>query len=216
MMFCYYIFHLPLHFLHCFLGLLGAIDVSELKQALRSLGFDKTDNEVSEIMRAYDTDMSGGLSLPEFKVLVTAESEALVGMSDKFKAATSSILKELNKTSFAPAPTFDFTDWDAQPIKPPGKPGLSTKQTFQGILWVLGLLEVAILALFGACCQVRLTEHGFTNQYVMYGGIVIMMFFGFGYLMTFLKRYGMGAVGFTMLITVICMQWGLLVEVSFR
>ena len=45
-------------------------------------------------------------------------------------------------------------------------------------------------------------------------GIEIMMFFGFGYLMTFLKRYGMGAVGFTMLITVIGIQWGVLVEVS--
>jgi len=40
-----------------------------------------------------------------------------------------------------------------------------------------------------------------------------MMFFGFGYLMTFLKRYGMGAVGFTMLLTVVGLQWGILTEV---
>ena len=39
------------------------------------------------------------------------------------------------------------------------------------------------------------------------------MFVGFGYLMTFLKRYGMGAVGFTMLITVVGLQWGILTEV---
>jgi hypothetical protein len=31
---------------------------------------------------------------------------------------------------------------------------------------------------------------------------------------TFLKRYGMGAVGFTMLITVVGLQWGILTEVS--
>lgn len=39
------------------------------------------------------------------------------------------------------------------------------------------------------------------------------MFFGFGYLMTFLKRYGMGSVGFTMLLTALVVQWGILVEV---
>jgi ammonium transporter Rh len=57
-------------------------------------------------------------------------------------------------------------------------------------------------------------EEKFNEVYQMFTGIEIMMFFGFGYLMTFLKRYGMGAVGFTMLITVVGLQWGILTEVS--
>jgi Ca2+-binding EF-hand superfamily protein len=191
----------------------GAIDIHELQSALRILGFYKTDSEVAEIMRQYDTDFSGGLSYTEFKNLITAESQQLAGMKDKFKAATQSILNELSKAEIAPIAPVDFTDWDSHPIKPPGKPGLATMTTFRGLLWVLILLECAIIVLFGACAKVRVTHDDFTNQYVMYGGIVFMMFFGFGYLMTFLKRYGMGAVGFTMLITVICMQWGILVEV---
>jgi ammonium transporter Rh len=38
------------------------------------------------------------------------------------------------------------------------------------------------------------------------------MFVGFGYLMTFLKAYGLGAVGFTAFITCLGVQWAVLVE----
>merc|ERR1719502_712024 len=39
-----------------------------------------------------------------------------------------------------------------------------------------------------------------------------MMFVGFGYLMTFLKNYGLGAVGFTMMLTCVGVQWAMVVE----
>ncbi len=42
------------------------------------------------------------------------------------------------------------------------------------------------------------------------------MFIGFGYLMTFLKEYGMGAVGYTMMITVVGIQWALFTELFFK
>ena len=42
--------------------------------------------------------------------------------------------------------------------------------------------------------------------YEMYMGVALMMLVGFGYLMTFLKLYGMGAVGFTFIITVLAVQ----------
>ncbi|RYG65636.1 hypothetical protein EON64_11495, partial [archaeon] len=41
-------------------------------------------------------------------------------------------------------------------------------------------------------------------------------FIGFGYLMTFIKTYGLGAVGFTMLITAIGLQWYLFTESFFH
>lgn len=41
------------------------------------------------------------------------------------------------------------------------------------------------------------------------------MFIGFGYLMTFLKEFGIGAIGFTMMITVVGMQWSLFTELFF-
>ena len=47
-------------------------------------------------------------------------------------------------------------------------------------------------------------------SYEMYIGIALMMLVGFGYLMTFLKKYGMGAVGFTFIITVLSVQINIL------
>ena len=42
--------------------------------------------------------------------------------------------------------------------------------------------------------------------YEMYLGVALMMLVGFGYLMTFLKMYGLGAVGFTFIITAVAVQ----------
>lgn len=49
----------------------------------------------------------------------------------------------------------------------------------------------------------------------MFIGVEIMMFVGFGYLMTFLKWYGLGAVGLTMMITAVGLQWSLFTESFF-
>jgi len=48
--------------------------------------------------------------------------------------------------------------------------------------------------------------------YNFYVGVALMMFVGFGYLMTFLKAYGLGAVGFTALITCLGVEWALCIE----
>jgi len=48
--------------------------------------------------------------------------------------------------------------------------------------------------------------------YNYYVGVSLMMLVGFGYLMTFLRWYGLGAVGLTMLITCLGVQVALLVE----
>jgi ammonium transporter Rh len=51
-----------------------------------------------------------------------------------------------------------------------------------------------------------------TSKYIIFRDIMVMLLLGFGYLMTFLEKYGLGAVGFTMLITVINMQCSLMLE----
>eukprot|EP00042_Codosiga_hollandica_P031569 m.193011 g.193011 ORF g.193011 m.193011 type:complete len:494 (-) comp53675_c0_seq1:167-1648(-) len=48
------------------------------------------------------------------------------------------------------------------------------------------------------------------SQYGLYKDIAVMIFIGFGFLMAFLKKYGYGAVGFTLLTSCMCVEWGLL------
>lgn len=99
-------------------------------------------------------------------------------------------------------------------VDPKDLPGLDTEQMFRYCMLFLGALQIAIIIIFGVCSEMAYIEENFVDLYQMFTGIEIMMFFGFGYLMTFLKRYGMGAVGFTMLITVVGLQWGILTEVK--
>ena len=40
---------------------------------------------------------------------------------------------------------------------------------------------------------------------------MMMLFGGFGFLMTFLKKYGLSAIGFTMIITVLVSQFSLII-----
>merc|ERR1719450_1241961 len=51
-----------------------------------------------------------------------------------------------------------------------------------------------------------------SSIYNFYVGVALMMFVGFGYLMTFLKAYGLGAVGLTMFITCLGVEFAILVE----
>ena len=39
----------------------------------------------------------------------------------------------------------------------------------------------------------------------------VMIFIGFGFLMTFLKRYGFSAIGLNMMISAFCIQWSMLI-----
>ncbi len=54
------------------------------------------------------------------------------------------------------------------------------------------------------------------RYYSLYTDIAVMMFIGFGYLMTFLKKYRYGAVGFTFFLVVFTIQWALLVVGFFE
>jgi hypothetical protein len=75
------------------------------------------------------------------------------------------------------------------------------------------LFQIMTIIVFFLCVETKINTEDFTGVYNMYTGILIMVFFGFGYLYSFLKRYGLGAVGFSALITIIAMEWGVITEV---
>lgn len=101
---------------------------------------------------------------------------------------------------------------------------------------VVLLLEVAVLVLFGVFVRYdrelampvvhshnetatakngshvgeSVSEH-ISHFYAMFQDVHTMMFIGFGFLMTFLKRYGFGSVGLNFLVAAFILQWSTLV-----
>merc|ERR1719277_2409701 len=76
------------------------------------------------------------------------------------------------------------------------------------------VLQAVITAVFAAS-TLDVSKAADTDQssiYNYYVGVALMMFVGFGYLMTFLKAYGLGAVGFTMFITCIGVEFAMIIE----
>ncbi|CAB4064792.1 SLC42A [Lepeophtheirus salmonis] len=47
--------------------------------------------------------------------------------------------------------------------------------------------------------------------YPMFQDVSVMIFIGFGFLMSFLKKYGLSAVSLSFLLSVLCVEWGTLV-----
>lgn len=87
--------------------------------------------------------------------------------------------------------------------------------------WAIGLWQVMMIILYATVGGPQeldpLTAPGTATQgYNMFIGVEVMMFIGFGYLMTFLKLYGLGALGFTMIVTAIGLQWAVFTESFFN
>ncbi|KAK5583836.1 hypothetical protein RB653_005438 [Dictyostelium firmibasis] len=66
--------------------------------------------------------------------------------------------------------------------------------------------EREVLAATGGAVQEEVT-----NIYGYFRDINIMIFFGFGFLMTFLRRYGYSALGYTFIISALVSQWSVLI-----
>eukprot|EP00933_Yihiella_yeosuensis_P068685 TRINITY_DN745_c0_g1_i5.p1 TRINITY_DN745_c0_g1~~TRINITY_DN745_c0_g1_i5.p1 ORF type:complete len:405 (-),score=109.86 TRINITY_DN745_c0_g1_i5:286-1500(-) len=87
----------------------------------------------------------------------------------------------------------------------------TTTGAFGGIAFVL---QAAIVAIFYNA-KLDLGSADATDKssiYNYYVGVALMMFVGFGYLMTFLKAYGLGAVGLTMYITCLGVEVAVIAE----
>lgn len=81
---------------------------------------------------------------------------------------------------------------------------------------LLGSLQALLLVLFLTCTTTPTGNDLKTAEYTIYRDIMVMLLLGFGFLMTFLKKYGLSAVGLTMLVTVIAIQLNLFVEPFIR
>jgi ammonium transporter Rh len=80
---------------------------------------------------------------------------------------------------------------------------------------LLGCIQAGIILFF--IFGTTYSEDDYSpSEYMIFRDIMVMLLLGFGFLMTFLKQYGLGAVGFTMMITVIAIQLNVVVELAMR
>ena len=87
-------------------------------------------------------------------------------------------------------------------------------------------VEAVIVVLFGLfveydeSTEARETDPNNTQSfgaiYPMFQDIHVMVYIGFGFLMTFLRRYGYSAVGFTFLLGCFAFQWAILCRGFFE
>ncbi|XP_052548947.1 ammonium transporter Rh type A [Tympanuchus pallidicinctus] len=71
------------------------------------------------------------------------------------------------------------------------------------------LLEALFIVLFGLFVEYG---DGDSYSYPYFKDVHVMIFIGFGFLMTFLKKYGFTSVGINMLIAAFGLQWGTLMQ----
>lgn len=84
-----------------------------------------------------------------------------------------------------------------------------------GTFGLLALVSQAVITAAFYNAELDLSQSFQTDSSSIYNfhvGVALMMFVGFGYLMTFLKAYGLGAVGFTMYITCIGAEFAIIME----
>nr|CAI5823290.1 unnamed protein product [Callosobruchus analis] len=78
------------------------------------------------------------------------------------------------------------------------------------VCWVLIALQALFVVLFAAFG--RYGDEYDATKYPLFQDIHVMIFVGFGFLMSFLKRYGFSSLGFTLLIASCIIQWALLCQ----
>ena len=87
---------------------------------------------------------------------------------------------------------------------------------------VAAIAQIIILILFCTCTTYDVetdprtandaTENHGLHVYTYFSDVHVMIFIGFAYLMTFLNKYGYGAVGFNFFLSAIVLQWAVLVN----
>mmetsp|Transcript_14533 Transcript_14533/g.20718 ORF Transcript_14533/g.20718 Transcript_14533/m.20718 type:complete len:471 (+) Transcript_14533:103-1515(+) len=80
--------------------------------------------------------------------------------------------------------------------------------------FLIFLIQVAFVVYAGVFMTID-TENSTKAEYMIFRDIMVMLLLGFGYLMTFLSKYGLSSVGITMLATVLNMECNLIFESLF-
>lgn len=103
------------------------------------------------------------------------------------------------------------------PLSDAARPGISSRQTLKTTSHFLFWIQTMLIVMISTFAREQFLEDDkFLNAFQLFTGVEVMVLIGFGYLRTFLKRYSMNALVFTLFVTAVGLQWGILTEVSLR
>jgi ammonium transporter Rh len=93
--------------------------------------------------------------------------------------------------------------------------GAPSDSSRRGFAAVAGIWQVIIVVLFGLVTEYgsELGDEGvgaFRDKYPFFQDVHVMIFVGFGFLMTYLQDHGYSSVGFNFLISALTIQWAIL------
>jgi len=97
----------------------------------------------------------------------------------------------------------------SQQAPPTGEAHRSCSHRSLGAILAFLQLGFIFLFVFGSTYSTELYS---PLEYTIYRDIMAMLIIGFGYLMTFLRKYGLGAVGFVLMLTALGMQLSIFME----
>uniref|UniRef100_A0A0N5CHT5 Ammonium_transp domain-containing protein n=1 Tax=Strongyloides papillosus TaxID=174720 RepID=A0A0N5CHT5_STREA len=89
------------------------------------------------------------------------------------------------------------------------------KHQFALLLFFFHICFIILIAIFGRYPDYQLISNdtsSFSTTYPMFADVNAMIFVGFGFLMTFLKRYGFSAVSINMLLASFSILWSIIVR----
>jgi hypothetical protein len=148
-----------------------------------------------------------------FNLIVLLKPDNLIAMSDDKKHALASASQNSLPSASGPISGNSLISSMKNTFEQAQTTGYSVEEQFKISTYLLFGFQIFLIILLASCGKPSYLSDG-AVYYSFFTGTEIMMFIGFGYLMTFLKRYGMGSLGFTMVITVVGLQWGIWLEVS--
>jgi len=100
------------------------------------------------------------------------------------------------------------------PFSPPAGDAKESDHFFNIVFWfqALMILFMGLWTEYGSDCDIskKIDGENNNNLYATYQDVHVMMFIGFGFLMTFLKKYGLSSLSFNFMLTVIIIQWNIL------
>lgn len=86
--------------------------------------------------------------------------------------------------------------------------------------WVYLAFQIALIIIYGTATKYDASpsqmatvggNYRIDNLYTMYAHIALMVFIGFGYLMSYMKKFGYSAIGYSFLTAAFSLQWAIIV-----